>query len=187
MRRAAALAAALLMPAAAAEVAGGVEYHVAVTVPAGWHADTDSKPFPRVLLTSPQLAGFDRSSAQPMNRSPDEIVCAFSRAVKKDPVAQSQDQINAVVRRNFEDLKAHTRGQRSQDVLLYSLVEHEGMVGIALVFVGLDAEYYGYLYASSTFDTPLYQFKGDCIGSVSEGSPLKPDIVQIIGSFRPIP
>lgn len=188
MRRVlAGLVAALLFSTAAAEVAGGVKYHVAVTVPPGWHADTDSKPFPRVLLTSPQLAAFDRASAEPMKRAPDEVVCAFSRAVKKDPVGQSQAEINAGVRRNFDDLKAHTRGQRSQDVLLYSLIEHEGMLGIALVFVGLDADHYGYLYASSTFDTPLYQFKGDCIGSLSERSALKPDIVQIIASFRPIP
>lgn len=189
MRRAATGVAAgiLLLTAAAAEAAGGGEYHVAVAVPAGWHADTDSKPFPRVLLMSPQLAAFDRASAEPMKRAPDEVVCAFSRAIKKDAVAQTQDEINAAVRRNFDDLKAHTRGQRSQEVLLYSLVEHEGMVGTALVFVGLDADHYGYLYASSTFDTPLYQYKGDCIGSLSEGSALKPDIVQIIGSFRPVP
>jgi hypothetical protein len=191
MRMAAALAAMMcLSPAVAGDspaTAGGKDYHVAVTVPAGWQADTDRRPFPRVLVMSPQMAAFDRASAQPMKRQPDQIVCAFSRAVKKDPVEQTQGQINAAVRQNFEDLKAETRSSRQQDVLLFRLVEHAGLVGVAVAFVGTDARNFGYLYASSTFDTPLYQYKGDCIGELSEGSALKRDIVEIIGSFRPVP
>jgi len=166
--------------------AGGEDYHVIVSVPAGWTADTDRRPFPRVLVMSPNVAAFDRASAQPMERRPDEIVCGFSRAVKKDPVKQSQEQINAAVRQNFADMEATTRNEKRQDVLLFTLIEHDGLVGVASVFVGLDSDYLGYLYASSTFDTPLYQYKGDCIGTLSQGSPLKRDVVAIIGSFRPV-
>jgi hypothetical protein len=183
------LAAVVATSATAAEPtgAGGAEYHVVVTVPAGWTADTDSKPFPRVLLMSPKMRAFDRGSAEPMKRGPDEIVCAFSRAVKKNEAGETQDKINAAVRQNFADLERTTRNERRQEVLLYTLVQHQGLVGIALVFVGLDADYFGYLYASSTFDTPLYQYKGDCIGTLSQNSPLARDIVEIIGSFRPVP
>lgn len=190
-RMAAALAVLVsLSPAIAGDApvaAGGKAYHVAVTVPTGWKAETDRRPFPRVLLMSPQVSAFDRTSAQPMERKPDQIVCGFSRAVKKDPVERTQAEINAAVRQNFEDLKAETRYQRRQDVLMFRLIEHEGLVGTAVVFVGSDAASLGYLYASSTFDTPLYQYKGDCIGELSEGSALRPDIVEIIGSFRPVP
>jgi hypothetical protein len=166
---------------------GGEDYHVSATAPAGWRVETTRRPFPRVLMLSPKMAAFDSTSAQPMDRKPDQVVCGFSRAVKKDPVGQTQEQINAAVRQNFEDLKVTTRRERRQDVLLFGLVEHQGLVGVAVVFMGTDAANYGYLYASSTFDTALYQYKGDCIGALSESSPLKSDIVQIIGSFRPIP
>lgn len=187
---AAAFAAALVVfPAGAGDAisAGGEDYHVVVTVPAGWHVDTDRKPVPRVLVLSPQIKDFEKGSAHPMRRVPDQIVCGFSRAKKKNPVDRSQAQINAAVRQNFEDLKVNTANQRRQDVLLLDLIEEGGLVGVAVVFVGTDAENYGYLYASSTFDTPLYQYKGDCIGELSEGSHLKADIVTMIGSLRPVP
>ncbi|MCC6918616.1 MAG: hypothetical protein IT548_05395 [Alphaproteobacteria bacterium] len=186
----AALAAALVVfPATAGDAAsaGGEDYHVIVTVPPGWHIDTDRKPVPRVLALSPRMKDFEKGSAHPMKRAPDQIVCGFSRAKKKDPIDQPQAQINAAVRQNFEDLKTQTANQRRQDTLLLTLIEDQGLVGVAVVLVGTDAENYGYLYASSTFDTPLYQYKGDCIGELSEGSVLKADIVTLIGSLRPVP